>query len=57
MRHHCASINLSGQPVIQGGMIGLILIGRILVLVLAAIEKMKASWAKMSTAFLLAILS
>ena len=54
--HHSASITLLGQPVIQGGMIGLILHGGILLMVLATIEKMNSNRTGLSTAFVVAML-
>ena len=54
--YHSASITLLGQPLIQGGMIGLILHGGILLLVLAAIERMNTNRTGISTAFVVALL-
>lgn len=54
--YHSASITLLGQPLIQGGMIGLILHGGVLLLVLAAIERMNTNRNGASTAFVVALL-
>ena len=54
--YHSASITLLGQPLIQGGIIGLILHGGILLLVLAAIERMNTNRTGISTAFVVALL-
>jgi hypothetical protein len=54
--YHSGSITLLGQPLIQGGMIGLILHGGILLLVLAAIERMNANRTGASTTLVVALL-
>jgi hypothetical protein len=54
--YHSASITLLGQPLIQGGMIGLILHGGILLLVLAAIERMNKNRTGASTTLVVALL-
>lgn len=53
---HSSSITLLGQPVIKGGIVGLILHAGILLLALAAVEKYNANRRDLSTAFVVAML-
>ncbi|HER26070.1 MAG TPA: hypothetical protein ENI69_03065 [Rhodospirillales bacterium] len=53
---HSASITLLGQPVIMGGLIGLIIHGGLLILALAGIERLNRNPTALSTAFVAALL-
>ena len=53
---HSASITLLGQPVIHGGIIGLVVHGGILLLILAGVEKFNVRRSALSTAMVAAML-
>ena len=53
---HSASITLLGQPVIKGGIIGLVIHAGLLLFVLAAIERFNANPAALSAAMITALL-
>ena len=53
---HSASITLLGQPIVQGGLIGLVLHAGVLLLVLAGVEKLNRGRTTFSTALVVALL-